>query len=132
MKPGIVFAILAVVGYAGLEHYAIKKARPRMEPDFMYQSRVEARVAVEACADVSPEQEADFERSVNRVLERLRRSWEDASTPSDSAAVERRIAELTSEAEARTREVLESEGCDSFMAKRLIRRHEIHAQRAGG
>lgn len=131
MKPGVIAAVVIVAAYAGLEHYAVKKAQPRMEPDFIYQERIEARVAVQACTQVSAEEVSAFDRAMERVLRRLRNDLAESSGL-DSAAVEVRIDELAREAEVRTLATLDAEGCDSFIAKRLIRRHEIHAQRAGG
>lgn len=127
MKIGQAVAVLLVAGYLAFELTALVRARPRMEPDYIYRSMVAARTGVERCGDPPPEQVAGFTDELERMRGRVRDKLIDGAA--DSAAVEARIADLTRAAEAETAATLEAEGCDSFAARRLLQRHKMHARR---
>lgn len=121
-------AVLIVAGYVGLEAMAIARARPRMEPDFIYPHLVEARVAAERCGGIAPDQEAGFERVLERALARLQRERAEAEPPVTGAAIEAEIAALTRSAEREAAAALES-GCDSPDARSLLGRHRIYSRK---
>jgi len=122
-------AVLIVGAYLGLETVAIARARPRMEPDYIYQRLVEARVAVERCGGVSPDQEAGFQRVLERALARLQRELATADPPLDAAAVDAEVAALTRRAEGDAAATLDAGGCDSSAAWHLLRRHGIYSRK---
>jgi hypothetical protein len=129
MKIGYVAAFIFVIAYLGIEAFAAAKARPRTEPDYIYQGLVTARVVAERCGEVSPEQSAGFRAFTERVLQRLRRKLGEAEPPMDAAAMEAEIEALTRSAEGEAAATLEADGCDSSTAWRLMRRYEIYARK---
>jgi len=121
-------AVLIVAVYLGLETVAISRARHRMEPDYIYQRLVEARVAAERCGGIAPDQEAGFERVLERALARLQRERATAAPPVAGAAIEAEIADLTRSGELEAVAALES-GCDSPEARQLLGRHRIYSRK---
>jgi hypothetical protein len=128
VKASSAFAILVVAAYGALELFAAAKARPRMEPDFMYRSMVAARVAAESCGGVPQEQEARFQENLERMRRRVRTKLAQSEAGPDSAAIDAAIADLTRQAEKETAAALAEEGCGSYAGRRLLRRHEIRAR----
>lgn len=128
MKIGHAVALVLVAGYLAFELTALARARPRMEPDYIYRSMVAARTGVERCGDPPREQVAGFDAELERMRGRVREKFADGPTPPDSTAIERRVDDLTRSAEAETSATLDAEGCDSFTARRLLQRHEMHAR----
>jgi hypothetical protein len=141
MKPAYVIAALVVGVYLAFEVTALQRAQHRFEPDHIYGRLIAARVGVERCGDAPPGQVADFEARVERVRSRLWNALAEAGPPAgsdtpagsaadvDSVAIEAQIAALALAAERETRDTLTAAGCESFMARRLLRRHEIEARR---
>lgn len=128
MKIGTIVAFLLVAGYLAVEFTAMVRARPRMEPDAIYGTMIEARTAVERCGDPSAEQVAGFEAELERMRGRVRTKFSDAPAAPDSTSVEASIAALTRRVRHETEAMIDAEGCDSFAARRLLQRHRMHAR----
>jgi hypothetical protein len=129
MKLGYVAAFLVVGGYLAFEVSILARSQHRLEPDYIYQRLVAAEVGVELCGDPPAEQVAGFEARVERMRERVRTKFAESGSYPDPEGVEAAIAALRRQAEMQTADTLAVDGCDSFMARRLLRRHEIEAER---
>lgn len=129
MKIAHVAAAVLVMGYLGLEFVFLTRASERTEADAMYRSLLAARVAVTRCDDPPRQQIVDFEAVVDRIEDRLRRELAEADSPPTPAAIESRIEALADSAQAEASATLDAEGCDSFMGRRLVRRHQMYANR---
>jgi hypothetical protein len=129
MKIGTLLALLALVAYVAIEVTALERAQHRMRPDHIFQRLVAARVGVATCGEVSDAQTRAFEARLAGVRARLRDDIAETQPELDAAAIEARIAALARAAEVQATDTLAAAGCTSFMARRLLRRHEIEARR---
>lgn len=129
MKIAHLSAAVLVMGYIGLEFVFLTRASERTEADAMYRSLLAARAAVTRCDDPPRQQIADFETVVDRIEDRLRRGLAAAEPAPTEAAIESHIVALADSAHAEASATLDAEGCDSFMGRRLVRRHQMYANR---
>lgn len=127
MKAGTIGAVLIVAAYVGLEAFAASKARPRMEPDYIYRRLVAAQVAADRCGGVPEAQRVGFDATLDRVRLRLRRKLTDLEPAPDSLAIDAEVDELRRASEAEAVALLDAEGCDSSDGRALMRRHEIYS-----
>ena len=130
MKGGYLAAAVILAAYIGLEAFAASRARPRMEPDYIYAQMVEARVAVERCGGVPQEERTGFDAVMEGELGRLRRKLAAADPPPDPETVEAKVAALAEGAKRDAAAVLDAEGCEGRAAWELIRRHRIYGRKS--
>jgi len=130
MKNGTGFAIVVVIGYIGLEGYAVHKASYRTEPAYIHNMLVEAKTAVQACAgSTSPDVEG-FNRSLTRVTQKYKREIGE-KTPSKSVKIiDQEVADKAAATQMTIEAFIAEKGCGHQEVKNHLRRFDIYARKS--
>lgn len=126
LVPALV--ILVVLGYLGLEVYALYHARDRMDAVGIFDSFVKAGRAHAACGEADPERRARFEANLNKTTERAVRKLAERNPGLDQAGVSRMIGERRRALEAETDALIATQGCRGREVDLLVRQYSIWAR----
>lgn len=119
--------IFVVVIYLGFEVYGLQHARERMEPSAVYREYTGARRAAQLCEPEPPSRVA-FERNFTAVTELALADIAEQQPDADPAAIKGMLAERQREREMEIDALIESAGCDSKEAWRLMKLYEIRSR----
>lgn len=129
MKAGTVFAILVLAGYLGMEAYAFRKVSHRMEPAYIHDLLVKARVATDACNSANADLQVRFRKTYQRVTERYRVTLTDENPDSDKATIDQLITEKTAASVNAVEQQMAKLNCSDIEMQNHARRYEIYARK---
>jgi Tfp pilus assembly protein PilE len=132
MNPGLVLAILAVIGYIGFELYAVQKAGYRMEAPHIYGQLVSARHAMERCGDPDTGQAEGFRRTFATVQQRAEQHLAKAHPEADTSAIDEMMTERAAAGKTEVNDQIEAKGCGSQAVWKHRKRFEIYARKTPG
>jgi hypothetical protein len=129
IQRGTVAVVVVLLGYVGMEAFAIRKASYRTEPAYIHNMLIEARTATEVCSiDVTALREG-FNRTLGRVTERNRRDLAERYPQEDASAIDQRIAEQVRSAQSAVEAFLADKDCTDQEIKNHFQRYKIYARR---
>lgn len=130
MKSGTVIALVVLTGYIGFEAYAVRKARYRTEPAYIYNMLVEAKAAAELCDTGDPELLGKFDKTLLRVTQQYRDDLADKNSSLDAASIDKKISDQNIAASSKLKRFHELNGCSHKEMAAHQQRIRIYARRS--
>lgn len=129
MKFGPVIAVVILGGYVGLEAYTIRAASHRMEPAYIHNMLIEAKVATEMCESSALELAPRFTRTLQRATSSYQKELSESDSNLSEPDIEQQLAEQIAAAQTKVAEEVETKSCSHADIKAHFQRYRIYAKK---
>ncbi|MFK7994116.1 MAG: hypothetical protein AB8B87_08250 [Granulosicoccus sp.] len=129
MKSGTLIAVLILTGYVALEAYTIRKASHRMEPAYIHNMLIEAKVATELCKAKALELKPRFDKTLHRVTESYQTELRANDPDLTDNELSQQLALQVAAANERVTQAVNAAGCLNTQITAHFQRYRIYAKK---
>lgn len=128
-NKGTILAVLLVLGYVGLEGYAVKKVSYRTKPDYIHDVLIQAKTVTEACNSDRLEYRDRFEKTLTRVVNSYRSMLADANPKATDSDISQQLADRTVQSVTEAESELSGMDCNHQTMKDHFQRYRLYARK---